>query len=717
MKHFHLFIILFLAQNLWAQEDSILQALRVEQLLSDPKTSIADTPVVHQLWNEQAECVYIEPLRAQEYSRKGYALSLKIDYKKGIVHGLSLIGSTKIMLAQYDSAEFYADKAIELSKKYQLSEEEMFASAVRGNIHFYRAEYEDALNRYFDAVEIADRDFPEESPGAYGRVGLIFIKLSNYKKAEEYLEEGYQRSVLYKDTSARIFLLNNLGIAAKNQENYDAALKHYQEGLDLAVATGNLKREGEIIYNMSTVYFNINELDKAFKALERSSEITHIIGNDRDLSLDYYNLAMRYAEAKKYKEAEKYALLSEQLSRKTEYWEVELESMNVLADIYFYTGKYLKAYEYRSLAYYKRDSLDLTLENSKALEIENQFELEKQALADSLEREKINAEIAYKDKLSKEKLKSRELMLILSALALIIALVAGIVLFGQNKKVKAKNAIIEEQNEEVNRQKEEIEEQHKEITDSINYAVRIQEALLSSEDQWQKVGADHFIFFKPKDVVSGDFYWTYHFEEEKKSIWVTADCTGHGVPGAFMSMLGISFLNEIVVERGARDGGLILDQLRTKIVQALAQNNQSKQQKDGMDLTLCILDHTNHVLEYTGANNPLWLFRKSTSEWVFEEFRPNKMPVGFHTEMSQAFESHSIQLQPGDQIFTFTDGYADQFGGDKGKKLKYKPFRELLLENINLPLKEQSSILDKAFESWKGDLEQIDDVCVIGVKI
>lgn len=226
-----------------------------------------------------------------------------------------------------------------------------------------------------------------------------------------------------------------------------------------------------------------------------------------------------------------------------------------------------------------------------------------------------------------------------------------------------------------------------------------------------------FILYKPKDIVSGDFYHALAHKPvgSKTELFYmcTADCTGHGVPGALMSMMGISRLNESIIERNLIHPNEILDNMRTGIIASLNPEGSEEESKDGMDCVLCAYDFENMQLEFAAANNPLWHVRNGK----VTEYKPDKMPVGKYGGEMKPFSLQKISLQKGDIIYTFTDGFADQFGGDKGKKFKYKQLQEILLQHSELPMEDQKLLLDKAFENWRGKLEQIDDVLVIGVRI
>ncbi|GAB4286347.1 MAG: hypothetical protein Kow0068_11930 [Marinilabiliales bacterium] len=311
------------------------------------------------------------------------------------------------------------------------------------------------------------------------------------------------------------------------------------------------------------------------------------------------------------------------------------------------------------------------------------------------------------------------------------------------KIVAERTAEVVAQKEEIEKQKNKIAEINEELTDSIKYAKRIQRAILPHEEYAESVLNEHFILFKPKDIVSGDFYWLTKIDHF--TIVTAADCTGHGVPGAFMSMLGVAFLNEIVKNKNVRSTGQVLDHLRQHIIVSLQQTGKPGEQKDGMDISLCAIDNSNNTLQFSGANNPLYLIRKKSfgdklaykageenveiepsidyEEYNLFELKGDKMPVAIHIIM-EPFTTNELELKPGDTIYMFSDGFADQFGGKKGKKFMYKPFKKLLLQMQNESMNTQREKLDKAIEDWKAfsnpytnePYEQIDDIVVVGVR-
>jgi len=290
------------------------------------------------------------------------------------------------------------------------------------------------------------------------------------------------------------------------------------------------------------------------------------------------------------------------------------------------------------------------------------------------------------------------------------------------RRVKIQNEILENQvalrTAEVVAQKEkieehlyEIEEQKREITDSIIYAKRIQTAALPVSEFIYEIAPEHFVLFKPKDIVSGDFYWVG--EKAGKVIIIAADCTGHGVPGAFMSMLGISFLNKIVNEKGIIEPDIILNKLRENVIRALKQENSEEfEPNDGMDMAICVIDYKKLKLQFAGSNNPLYIIRDNEMEII----KADKMPVALYDKMD-SFKVQELDIKKGDVFYIFSDGYADQFGGKRGKKFMYKPFRRLLTEISSKDMNEQKNILNSKIEEWKGDRQQVDDIIVFGIKI
>lgn len=322
-----------------------------------------------------------------------------------------------------------------------------------------------------------------------------------------------------------------------------------------------------------------------------------------------------------------------------------------------------------------------------------------------------NQKIKVKDDelgFQKETINEQQKQLFISILFVIIIAIGGIITFRSYRQKKKANLILEEQRSRIEHQKREIENQHEEIMDSIAYAKRIQTAILPPTKLVKKYLDQSFILYKPKDIVAGDFYWME--SQGKRILFAAADCTGHGVPGAMVSVICNNGLNRATREFGLSDPGEILNKTRELVIQEFEKSEEEV--KDGMDIALCSLEGNN--LKFTGANNPLWIIRNGSNE--LEEIKADKQPIGKYAE-PKPFMTHEIELNSGDTFYIFSDGFADQFGGDKGKKFKAKNFKSLLLSIQNEYMHHQKELIDDAFEKWRGNLEQLDDICVIGVRV
>ena len=253
-------------------------------------------------------------------------------------------------------------------------------------------------------------------------------------------------------------------------------------------------------------------------------------------------------------------------------------------------------------------------------------------------------------------------------------------------------------------------DQRRELMASLKYASFIQHAVLPEAKIMDNTLHDFFIFYKPRDIVSGDFY--YCSRKEQYIVAAAGDCTGHGVPGALMSIMGVSFLNEILSSRGPCKSSRILNLLRERVMKSLHQTGHELENKDAMDMALCIFNPLNSELQYAGANNPLYHIRNR----VLTEIKPDKMPVGVNAIEENSFTNHTIQLHQGDTIYIFSDGYADQFGGPENKKFKYGPLKELLIRISDKSMKKQRDELERVIDKWKGDEEQVDDILIFGIK-
>ena len=706
----------------------LLQAQTTDPFLKEKgiygknRWTIKDSAVVNDLNKESGKLAFSESRRAELLARYALKISSKIEYYEGKVESYLSMSNAKIHLNEKDSAMHYVNLAEALAVKRGFKRLEVKCIERRGSVHVHMEQYDLATKAYFDAIKKGSKLGERETIKSYTNLGVVFKKLGNIERSRDYSKKAYNLGKKYRDTASMVNALNLLGLADKNQDKFESALKYYQEGLELARAINNLERQSQILYNMSNVYFAQDNYDEGIKYFNESIEISKSNESYLSTAISFHSLAFNYYELGRTKKSDEiadsalhYALLSKN-------YEMITQAYAMKAEIAYELMNDEEAYIYMGYAYIYKDSMNLAQLNEAALSAEDAFNREREHIKDSLFQVQKQLEMKSRDKINAQRLKSRDTLIWIFAFVIVLALIGGYFLIKNNRLIKIQNAL-------VNTQKEEIQLQHSEITDSINYAKRIQEAMINKHSEWEKISPQHYIFFRPKDVVSGDFYWAYN--RENISIWAVADCTGHGVPGAFMSMLGFGFLNEIIIEGKITDPAEILNHLRSKIISALGQQGEN-QSRDGMDISICTWDKSSNELMYAGANNPLWLIRHNSSgkpsnvkrvtsveDSALEllEIEPDKMPVGFTGTKSTSFTKKTMQLYPGDMIIQLTDGFADQFGGDRGKKLKYAPLKRALLEQQKLQVSAQIDAISKLFDEWRGELEQVDDVCLVAVKV
>jgi serine phosphatase RsbU (regulator of sigma subunit) len=368
---------------------------------------------------------------------------------------------------------------------------------------------------------------------------------------------------------------------------------------------------------------------------------------------------------------------------------------SVASMVFENTGDCKKALGYLKIARTKQDSIT---------RIENSVSMSKaQVLFDVEEKENQIMVLDQQKKIQEQDIKMQRYGLILGAIVLLTVIVVSFSIYGAYRQKKEANARLAEQ-------KKTIEEKNKEVMDSINYARRLQNAILLPEAEIAKYFSSVFILYKPRDIVSGDFYW--FSESASNKIIAVADCTGHGVPGGFMSMLGYECLQDVVLKEHITTTAEALKSLDRKITESL--NKSDKSFRDGMDISLCAFSKKENVLQYSGANRPLL----HISGGELTEYKPDKNTIGGDIDnIEKNYSTQNIPFKKGDRFYMFTDGYADQFGGDKGRKFKYKNLQQALLDTSAQSMPEQKSSLEKIFNSWKGNLEQLDDVCIIGIEV
>ena len=703
----------------------------------------------------------------------------KADTNK--VNHLNQLFRELLIAGSYDTAILYGEAALSLGKQFDFKRGIASSNGTMGLVYLNKCEYSKALSYFFTALEIdeelGDKIGMEKR---FCNIGVVYQGKGDSPKAIENYLKALKIAEELGDKKIQAFIFNNIGNIYKDQGETTKALSNYLESLKIAEKILDKQMQASILCNIGLIYQQQKELTTAidcyFKGLKISKELDNkylisiIFGNignvykeagETTKALDYFfkslkmaekqgdkqgiaiksaNIGSLYINSKNYVAAEKFLIQALTIDTAIGFLSHAKYTHEELSRLFEIIGKPAKALEHYKKAMAVKDTLFYADKNKEIIRKTMNYEFEKKEAITKAENEK--QQVISEEKNRKQKIIT---WAVVSGLLLVL-LFAGFI-FRSLRITRKQKQIIEIKNTETELQKKVIEEKNKDIMDSIHYAKHIQNALLREEEHVSMHLPEHFILFMPKDIVSGDFYWgaektvkappglpkgeEWQHISQTSSLtgsssspsgrlggatvyWYFAavDCTGHGVPGAVMSMLGISFLNDILSLEGLFSPAEILNRLRDKVVKELRQTGEADGNKDGMDISLARLNLKTNELEWAGANNSLTLIRNGE----LEEIKANKQPIGYHPE-SNPYTNHEIQLQKGDSIYIFSDGYADQFGGPKGKKLTTKKLKNLLIIHNYLPMKEQKELLKKRFSEWKGALEQVDDVCVFGIRV
>jgi serine phosphatase RsbU (regulator of sigma subunit) len=595
-----------------------------------------------------------------------------------------------------------ANKGIELATTTRNIKHLPALIKLKGVAYVNLGEYKKSAEEYFKGLKEAEKQKNKKEVAAiYNNLGINFWYQKDYKNALKYHLQSLEfRKVLgnQKDIAKSY---NNLGMVEVEMTNYKDAINYYMLALRIKDSLGDVIGIANGNNNLGIVYERLNRLQDAKNAYEKSLKIFREEGDKRGELVSLNNIAAVDKNQGDNSSALELAKMALALAIELDDKEDLKTTYEILAVTSYNTGNYKQAYDHLQNYLKINDSL-INENNFKSVqELEKKYNTEKQEQEIKLLQQ--NNKIQDIE-IRESETEKRNLLLVIGLAAIIISLSIFAFL-----KIRKQNLHLEENKQFIELKNAQLELQKKEIVDSINYAKRIQDAMLKEEEHVSMHLPPHFILFKPKDIVSGDFYWA--LEKDDFLYFAAADCTGHGVPGAFLTLLGTSFLNEINAGDKNLTPAVILNQLRDKIVKELS--NQGKT-RDGMDISLIRIHLKTYEAVWAGAYNPLWIIENSTGR--LKEVIADKQPVGY-SETQTDFKDNSFTLSKGDQVFLFTDGYADQFGGKSGKKFKYRQLKDIIFEIKDLPPSEQKKKLNQTFESWRGKLEQVDDVLIVGMRI
>ncbi|MBA3970819.1 MAG: tetratricopeptide repeat protein [Bacteroidetes bacterium] len=670
-------------------------------IASHPK----DTSSVYAMRQISWEYEGVDNSTYMRYARTAYALALELNATSHVADCLMDIGIVHDYMGNSDSTIYFYKKAMEI---YQKAGDKNGVSAICLNIAAtYRTtgNFSEALRYLFEGMKISEAlGNKERIADSKSTIGNVYRQKHNYSLALKYLSESLQLYSEIVDKRGEGNAHNNIGIVYSEMKDHRSALDHYFKSLKIREELG---LQLPLAINYSSIgceYYEMSDQKNAIEYHTKALEINRKLNNRKGIAVDLTNIAAVNAKQNKNREAIEKLKMAQVIAEDIRFRDLLKEIYLTSAENYATLNDHRSAYEFYIKYSNIKDSMINEQENSIIAEMNTKYQTEKK-----------DSEIKLLNKdneVQNAELKRKSIIIWSALLGMILVLVLAFFIYKGYRAKKKANDIITYQKHEVEKQKEVIEEKQKEITDSIHYAKRIQGALMASDIFLKKQLPEHFVLYKPKDIVSGDFYWASE-TPEGKFLLVTGDCTGHGVPGAFMSLLGINFLNEIVSGKKITRPDAIFNQLRNDIIHALNPEGTEMEARDGMDAVVCCFDFKELQLKFSAANNPLWLIR----DRKLIVYTADKIPIGKYFDDEKNFSLQTIDLKKGDIVYTFTDGYADQFGGESGKKFKYKAFNKLLLAIHALPMDQQKAELDRIIEGWKGNYEQIDDILVIGVKI
>jgi serine phosphatase RsbU (regulator of sigma subunit) len=611
------------------------------------------------------------------------------------------LGVGNAMLSNYDTSIYYFNEAVRIGKENKNPRQYAAALDNLSNVYMFLSEYELALEKKQEALRI--HEAMQNTDGilvSLINIANIHTVMESHDKAITTYLEAIERSRGTTNERSLLSAYQNVASSYHTLGKDDTA-RIYLDTVFVMEEKLGLSGTSEIVFDiLAGISENNGDYDSSIYYFEKELALLENTGRREELSQVYISMGEVYIKLEQYDKAEFYLKKGLDIAREINLRFRVYQVMQGLAEVYHRSGRYKEAAEFYEMHINLKDSVLNENTRRQVAEMESRFKEEKIQLENqNLKKQQALNEltIANNEAIADKEKQQKQLYatgLILAGI-LVIAVLIGFV------QKKRDNAIIQVQ-------KKEVELRNKEIFDSINYAKRIQDAILPPQQFIDQLLPENFVLYKPKDIVAGDFYWIE--QSGDLIILAVADCTGHGVPGAMVSVVCHNALNRSVREFGLHAPEKILDKTRELVLETFARSE--KNVNDGMDIALCTIDTKTRELKFAGANNDLLLLRNNQ----LTEVPADKQPVG-KFDRAQPFNAQTIQLQKTDIIYLFTDGYADQFGGEKGKKMKKQSFQKLVHSFAHLPMKEQENELSNAFETWRQGFDQLDDVCLIGFSV
>ena len=648
--------------------------------------------------------------KAMSLALNAQTLSRRLNYQKGICKGMNVQSYTLNRQGNYDSALVLLKKALFMGEK--LNDSALISSSMLylANAYSSKGDHPTAIDYYFRGLKLEEKlRAPVNLHYYLNGIGVLFTTQKNYARGLEYLLKA--RDAADRTNNQKYFstIYNNIGwrymLVGKNDSAryfLDLAIKYCEQ-------SGNLYALTFPLHNLGELFVTLKQYDKAYSNTIRSYEISKAQGFKDRMVANLLTLGDIDLRQNKFASTENYLkqglTLSQQIQAKIHIKDVSL----LLANLYEKQGEFEKAYHFYELFSTTKDTI-MNQKNSKVItELNTKYNTEKKEQEIELLRKNEHIQRLELAKKGNQLNTQRTLTISIAGGFLLLLIVASL-LFSQyrlnqkaNKQLQSAYNLIEEKNNL-------IEQSNSTITDSLLYAKRLQDAILPLPADLQKhFSNDFFVFYQPSQIVSGDFYWCSHLSE--KTVLVIADCTGHGVPGAFMSMIGNTLLNEIVNEHQVTDTKKIAELLNEKIIHALRQHKGS-QKYDGMDISICCIDNVAKKISYTGANHFMYIYNHRLQKIKGDPYSIG----GAHHHNSKVFTSHTFDFEKDMCLYFLTDGYCDQSGGAENKRFTSKKLESVLMDVQDLDMKAQREKLKQIYEEWKGPARQRDDVLLFGIK-
>ncbi len=731
--------------------NTLSQTPKIDSLQNLLTKATHDTTRASLLWQIGWELKFTDAEKAKKLGEQSLALSLKTGYRRTEGWAYNLLGALQLIVHDNKEARFYLEKGLEAHKSVNnikgmascynnlaniYTENSLYDSAIiyqetalnlrlkltdkkpsadsyvnLGNIYNLKGEYGKAAENLFKAVKIYDAI--GDTYGAsicYYNIGRTFYSEKKYQKGIDYAIKSREGRQKIQDKSGIAYTYILEASCKQFLKRFDEASNDLKEAIVIQKEIGDQYGLQYSYSQLGLLFFNIKQYDLALEYQLLGKEISIETNNSQGIIASNSCIGEIYRAKRNYPKAIEYELEALKLADKLNALEVRKDALMMLSLIYSEMKNFERAFEYQSKFIALKDSMQSEATTKQLQELQTQYDSEKKQKEIEL--------LTKNQEIQNERITRQRIVNYAVIAGLLLVMLLTFLTYKRYREKQKANELLGQQkieilnkNQDLQSKNNLIEYQKKEITDSIEYAKTIQQAMLPNDSEIHEIFPQSFVLFKPKDIVSGDFYW---FKKIKNIHFVAAvDCTGHGVPGAFMSMIGSDKLNFAVQEKKLLQPSEILSELNNGVKAALKQNDTDSKSRDGMDIVLCAFDFKNKKLQYAGANRVLY----KISNGEITEYVPTKSAIGGFTSENFEYKNNSIEYASGDIFYLFTDGYADQFGGNKGKKLMTKNFKQLLLSVANKSLLVQKEEIGKAFDDWKSDYEQIDDVLVIGVRV